>query len=267
MKRIFKTIVAGLVALAISVAYPRTALADEPSGGPSKPSPVPPGLAMLVENVIDTVLEHHIDPPARQQMILTGIKALYKAAGVPVPVGLSRRVSMVTTPEQLASFARRRLAGFNQQIGDGRGARGSVAQRVAEQRLRRARIWCRRKNAKFRSRARATATSAFTSLLGMDEQEKRPKIGKVIEGGPADRAGVKSDDLIEQIEGVDTKGMALRDAVDRLRGDEGTNVTIKVRQAGAVASRTYTIVRGQHPRPTITGLAQASRRRLGLPDE
>jgi carboxyl-terminal processing protease len=59
--------------------------------------------------------------------------------------------------------------------------------------------------------------------------------------------------LIEQIDGVDTREMALRDAVDRLRGDEGTNVTIKVRQAAAAATRTYTITRGQHPRQTIKG--------------
>ena len=89
--------------------------------------------------------------------------------------------------------------------------------------------------------------------LGMDDQEKRPKMSAVIEGGPADQAGVKRDDLIEEIEGADTKGMSLRDAVDRLRGDEGTKVTIKVRHAGGGAPRTYTIVRGQHPRPSIEG--------------
>ena len=48
--------------------------------------------------------------------------------------------------------------------------------------------------------------------------------------------------------------MELRDAVDRLRGDEGTDVTIKVRQPGARGGRGhYTITRGQHPRQTITG--------------
>ena len=90
--------------------------------------------------------------------------------------------------------------------------------------------------------------SAFTSPWAWTNRKNGPSSVDVIEGGPADRAGVKPNDLIEQIEGVDTKGMSLRDAVDRLRGDEGTNVTIKVRQAGAAAARTYTIVRGQHAR-------------------
>ncbi len=57
--------------------------------------------------------------------------------------------------------------------------------------------------------------------LGMDEQEKRPTIHEIFEGGPADRAGVKKDDLLEQIDGVDTKGMAVMAAVDRLRGRGG----------------------------------------------
>ena len=75
-----------------------------------------------------------------------------------------------------------------------------------------------------------------------------------MEGGPADRAGVKDGDLIEEIDGVATKGMALREVVDRLRGDEGTDVTIKVRQPKETKSRTMTITRGQLPHPTIEGV-------------
>ena len=105
--------------------------------------------------------------------------------------------------------------------------------------------------------------------LGKNHQEKRPAIFETIEGGPADRAGVKKDDVIEQIDGVDTKDMAVTAAVDLLRGPEGTNVTIKVRQphAKAADSRTYTIRRGQHPRESVQGVRkQASARRLGHPD-
>ena len=103
--------------------------------------------------------------------------------------------------------------------------------------------------------------------LGMDESEKRPKIVEVIEGGPADRAGSQGGRLIEQIDGADTKGMSLRDAIDRLRGDEGTNVTIKVRQ------RCRTVVADLHnhagPAPASDDhrMAQAAEWRLGLPDE
>ena len=102
--RLLETTLAGLVALSIGFAGSQATLADVPSKEQSKPPGAPAGLATLVQSLVDTVLEHHIDPPARQQMILTGIKALYKAAGAPVPDRLSSRVSAVTTPEQLASL-------------------------------------------------------------------------------------------------------------------------------------------------------------------
>ena len=72
---------AGLVALAIGAGFPRATLADEPPQGAAKRSSITPGVAALAQNLIDTVLEHHIDPPARQQMILTGIKEVYKTVG------------------------------------------------------------------------------------------------------------------------------------------------------------------------------------------
>ena len=58
--------------------------------------------------------------------------------------------------------------------------------------------------------------------LGMKNDEKRPAIFEVIDGGPADRAGVQENDLLEKIDGVDTSGMTAQQAVDRLRGQEGT---------------------------------------------
>src|SRR5947208_6586457 len=81
------------------------AIADGPSPTPSSPPPkLSPGLARRIWEITDAVLEHHIDPPARQQMILSGIRALDQAAGVPIPFGMGRRVSALATPEQLAAF-------------------------------------------------------------------------------------------------------------------------------------------------------------------
>ena len=105
--------------------------------------------------------------------------------------------------------------------------------------------------------------SASTSRWVWTTRKSGPRLREVFEGGPADRAGVKNNDLIELIDGVDTKGMLLREAVDRLRGEEGTDVTIKVRQPKTTDSRTYTITRGQHARATVRG-PQAAGRRLGL---
>ena len=46
--------------------------------------------------------------------------------------------------------------------------------------------------------------------LSTDDERQRPRIAEVFKGGPADKAGVKADDIIEQIDGFDTKGCCLR---------------------------------------------------------
>ena len=43
-------------------------------------------------------------------------------------------------------------------------------------------------------------------------------------GGPADKAGVKSRDIVEAIDGRPTKGLSLYDAGDMLQGGEGSQV-------------------------------------------
>jgi C-terminal peptidase prc len=106
--------------------------------------------------------------------------------------------------------------------------------------------------------------------LGMDDKEKRPMIPSVFPGGPAGRAGIKDGAIIEEIDGADTKGMKLREAVDRLRGDEGTDVTVKIRQLKETKSLTLKITRGQLPRPTFVGFGASpsheGKLRLDVPD-
>lgn len=50
-----------------------------------------------------------------------------------------------------------------------------------------------------------------------------------IEGTPSDKAGIKSGDQILKIDGKDTKDMALDEAVNKIRGPEGTTVTLAIR--------------------------------------
>lgn len=64
-----------------------------------------------------------------------------------------------------------------------------------------------------------------------------------IEGTPAYKAGLQSDDEIVRIEGESTINMDLTDAVSKLRGPVGAPVTISVMRKGFEAPRDFTIVR------------------------
>ncbi len=63
------------------------------------------------------------------------------------------------------------------------------------------------------------------------------------EGTPAYRLGIRSGDVISRIEGEETRGMELDDAVKRLRGPKGSEVTISVTRAGYDEPLDFTIVR------------------------
>ncbi len=64
-----------------------------------------------------------------------------------------------------------------------------------------------------------------------------------IEGTPAYRMGIRGGDQIIGIEGVSTRGITLTEAVSKLRGEKGSQVTITLRRAGESEPVDYTIER------------------------
>jgi carboxyl-terminal processing protease len=64
-----------------------------------------------------------------------------------------------------------------------------------------------------------------------------------IAGTPASRSGIQSGDQIIKINGKSTKGISIDDAVSKLRGEPGTDVTIVIRRKGERDDLDYTITR------------------------
>jgi carboxyl-terminal processing protease len=61
-----------------------------------------------------------------------------------------------------------------------------------------------------------------------------------LEDTPAERAGLQAGDRITAIDGQSVNGLTLTDAVGRVRGDEGTNVTLTVERDGRTFGVTMT---------------------------
>lgn len=62
-----------------------------------------------------------------------------------------------------------------------------------------------------------------------------------IEDSPAEKAGLKADDEILEINGVSTKGITIDKAADKIRGEQGTSVDLLVKRKDDI--KRYTIVR------------------------
>ena len=77
--------------------------------------------------------------------------------------------------------------------------------------------------------------------LAKDEETDRLIVISPIEDTPAFEAGILAQDLIVKIDGNDTKGMDVNDAVKLIRGERGSQVTLTVNRNGE--EKDYDIVR------------------------
>ncbi len=64
-----------------------------------------------------------------------------------------------------------------------------------------------------------------------------------IEGTPAHQVGIIGGDRIVKIEGKSTRGITMTDAIQKLRGPKGTDVTITIQRVGEPELLDYTITR------------------------
>ncbi len=74
-------------------------------------------------------------------------------------------------------------------------------------------------------------------------RENRLTVVSPIEGTPAFRAGIKSKDKIVRINDESTIGMDINQAVNRMRGAPGTNITIYVERKGWVKAKPFKLTR------------------------
>jgi carboxyl-terminal processing protease len=219
--------------------------------GPKGP---PHDLAALVWAMTDAVLTQHVEPPTRQQMIGAGLKAAYEAAHRPVPQPLARDISSVVSAEQLAALLDRYWPVPEDRPNE---PAPDLSEAMTDGALSAVRGGARLIPAKELKVTESFAGNLYVGIhvaLGTNKEQGRPDFQEIFPDGPAGRAGIKKGDVLVSVEGEPTKGKPLTEVVDRLRGPEGTMVTVGVKTPPSDEVRTLTLRRGLLPRATAGGV-------------
>jgi carboxyl-terminal processing protease len=91
---------------------------------------------------------------------------------------------------------------------------------------------------------RSSSSGSFAGLgLEVEASEGLVRVVAPIEGTPAARAGLQAGDLIVRVDGQPLFGLALTDAIARMRGQAGTSVAMTIRRAGMPDEFTLSVTR------------------------
>ncbi len=93
-----------------------------------------------------------------------------------------------------------------------------------------------------------SSSGAFYGIgIEISSEQGRLVVVTPIEDTPAHKAGLKSGDTILEIDGESTMELGLNEAVKKIRGPQGTSVTLTILSKGAQQPRDVTIARGNIP--------------------
>lgn len=95
-------------------------------------------------------------------------------------------------------------------------------------------------------------SSSFEGIgAEIQEQDGQIMVVSPIKGSPAEKAGVKPNDIILSVDGKSVEGLSSSEAVLKIRGEKGTKVDLSISRAGESEPIKFTIKRDTIPIETV----------------
>ena len=89
------------------------------------------------------------------------------------------------------------------------------------------------------------------AYVSMDKDTNLPRITGTIKNSPAEKIGLKANDVIYKVAGENVQGMTLSEVVGLIRGEIGTEVTITIYREGELDYLDYTLKRDKVEAQTV----------------
>jgi hypothetical protein len=222
-------------------------------GRAAPPALDPEALAGRAWDIADLILEKQVDPPTRQEMFLGGLRGLLRATDQDRPPGLSVRASAVTGPAQLADLLRDLWP------------KGEAVNKVKPEQLEKGFFdgmlaavpgppeWLPPAIARVTEQVAGNRYVGIGIQIRKGTDEPFPQLVDVFRRGTARKGGARQGDLVVEVNGKSTRDVPLTQVVDWLRGEEGSSLTIVVRQPKSDDARTLHLTREKVPFDTLHG--------------
>jgi C-terminal peptidase prc len=196
--------------------------------------------ALQLIQIFDTVLQHHLSPPTRQEMIHGAIREIYRRREQVMPATIAHELSEASSNKDFLSILQRELKPLGDLGSDGVVNRlphrlGSYGVRVVP--------------SKTHAVNQQVAANRYVGIGIAISGGEPPQMHEVFEGGSADQSGARKGDVIVAVAGESTKGKSLEAVIDALRGPEGTDVELVVKRG--LELKTFTMKRAVVPLKTI----------------
>ncbi len=197
--------------------------------------------ANYIRDIIEAVMEHHIDPPTRQQLVLEVLRGVAEAESDQLSSDLSTRISAISDTDALYKLLDEELAQFgNSADSKARANKNALAHlnkvvpggvKVVPQ-----------KEYVVNEQLNANRYVGIGVQTTLDNESQRLQFMEVVPGGTAEAEGILEGDIVEVVDGKDTFQVSINDVIDWIRGPEETCVKLTVRSPGQ-ESRDVEIVR------------------------
>jgi carboxyl-terminal processing protease len=97
-------------------------------------------------------------------------------------------------------------------------------------------------------------TNEFTGIgIEISKRKGLLTVASLLPDTPAYKSGLDAEDVIEAVDGIETKDMTLTCAVHKITGPKGTKVTLTIKRPGEEGTKDITITRDRIIVPTVRG--------------
>lgn len=202
-------------------------------------------------DIIEAVMDQHIAPPTRQQLVLEVIRTVAKEESTRLTADVNQRVSAISDVDELYDLLATEIQRTGSKLNPAKQSTNNIIQRLSQVIPGGIQI-VPGKEHKVNEQLAANRYVGIGVQVSMDMKTKRLRLMKVFEGGTADEAGLQAGDVIMSVDGMDTHNVSITRVVNWLRGPEGSTTDISVKSRNSPTARDIKITRRIIPLKTAT---------------